>query len=172
MGQHMSQQMKLAPRMIQSMEILQMQREELEARIEQEKEENVTLEDVESDDGSGEGEETEEADSRSVEEDSSGGDESGDPGDIDRGEAAAEVDVDQQELVVDRGGQERQQRQRREDQSGGEGRAAAVEAARAPLGRDIGRFAGKGQVARTHWAAPLAGKSPAGLKNRTAAIRM
>ena len=43
MGQHMSQQMKLAPRMIQSMEILQMQREELEARIEQEKEENVTL---------------------------------------------------------------------------------------------------------------------------------
>jgi len=101
MGQHMSQQMKLAPRMIQSMEILQMQREELEARIEQEKEENVTLEDVESDDGSVEGEETEEADSRSVEEDSSGGDESGDPGDIDSGEAAAEVDVDQQELVVD-----------------------------------------------------------------------
>ena len=54
MGQQMSQQMKLAPRMIQSMEILQMQREELEARIEQEKEENVTLEDVESDESSGE----------------------------------------------------------------------------------------------------------------------
>ncbi|MBL4697535.1 MAG: hypothetical protein JKX70_01750, partial [Phycisphaerales bacterium] len=44
----LGQQMKLSPRMIQSMEILQMQREELEARIEQEKAENVTLEDAES----------------------------------------------------------------------------------------------------------------------------
>jgi RNA polymerase sigma-54 factor len=40
----MSQQMKLAPRMIQSMEILQMPVQQLEERIEQELEGNVTLE--------------------------------------------------------------------------------------------------------------------------------
>jgi RNA polymerase sigma-54 factor len=45
-SQHMKlgQQMKLAPRMIQSMEILQMPLNELEERIEQELESNVTLE--------------------------------------------------------------------------------------------------------------------------------
>ncbi|TVQ75966.1 MAG: RNA polymerase sigma-54 factor [Phycisphaeraceae bacterium] len=45
-SQHMrmSQQMRLAPRMIQSMEILQMSLQELEERIEQELESNVTLE--------------------------------------------------------------------------------------------------------------------------------
>src|ERR1043165_1646937 len=45
-SQHMKlgQQMKLAPRMIQSMEILQMPLAELEERIEQELESNVTLE--------------------------------------------------------------------------------------------------------------------------------
>ena len=75
MGQQMSQQMKLAPRMIQSMEILQMQREELEARIEQEKAENVTLEDAESEMVDG-------AESTEV-------------------EPVAEVEVEQQELVVD-----------------------------------------------------------------------
>ena len=48
-SQHMklSQQMKLAPRMIQSMEILQMSLAALEERIEQEMESNVTLETVE-----------------------------------------------------------------------------------------------------------------------------
>ena len=48
-GQHMrmSQQMKLAPRMIQSMEILQLSIQALEERIEQELESNVTLETVE-----------------------------------------------------------------------------------------------------------------------------
>lgn len=48
-SQHMklSQQMKLAPRMIQSMEILQMPLVELEERIEQELESNVALEVVE-----------------------------------------------------------------------------------------------------------------------------
>src|SRR6516162_10041031 len=40
----LGQQMKLAPRMIQSMEILQMPLAELEERIEQELESNVTLE--------------------------------------------------------------------------------------------------------------------------------
>ena len=75
MGQQMSQQMKLAPRMIQSMEILQMQREELEARIEQEKAENVTLEDGESETASED--ESSEADDTS------------------------ETEVDEQELVVD-----------------------------------------------------------------------
>ncbi len=44
----LGQQMKLAPRMIQSMEILQMPLAELEERIEQELESNVTLEVVES----------------------------------------------------------------------------------------------------------------------------
>ncbi len=45
-SQHMKlgQQMKLAPRMIQSMEILQMPLAELEERIEQELETNPTLE--------------------------------------------------------------------------------------------------------------------------------
>src|SRR5882724_4863767 len=45
-SQHMKlgQSMKLAPRMIQSMEILQMPLAELEERIEQELESNVTLE--------------------------------------------------------------------------------------------------------------------------------
>src|SRR5262245_60580206 len=45
-SQHMKlgQQMKLAPRMIQSMEILQMPLAELEERIEQELENNATLE--------------------------------------------------------------------------------------------------------------------------------
>ena len=45
-SQHMKlgQHMKLAPRMIQSMEILQMPLNELEERIEQELESNVTLE--------------------------------------------------------------------------------------------------------------------------------
>jgi RNA polymerase sigma-54 factor len=48
-SQHMKlgQQMKLAPRMIQSMEILQMPLAELEERIEQELENNITLELVE-----------------------------------------------------------------------------------------------------------------------------
>src|SRR6185436_8861409 len=48
-SQHMKlgQSMKLAPRMIQSMEILQMPLAELEERIEQEHESNVTLEVVE-----------------------------------------------------------------------------------------------------------------------------
>ncbi|MFN0133720.1 MAG: RNA polymerase factor sigma-54 [Phycisphaerales bacterium] len=48
-SQHMKlgQQMKLAPRMIQSMEILQMPLAELEERIEQELESNVALEQVE-----------------------------------------------------------------------------------------------------------------------------
>lgn len=52
-SQHMrmSQQMKLAPRMIQSMEILQMPILQLEERIAQELESNVTLEAVEGDDG-------------------------------------------------------------------------------------------------------------------------
>ena len=77
MGQQMSQQMKLAPRMIQSMEILQMQREELEARIEQEKAENVTLEDAESE--------------------VVGGDESSEA----ESDGEVEVEVEQQELVVD-----------------------------------------------------------------------
>ena len=45
MQMRMSQQMKLAPRMIQSMEILQMPLLELEERIEQELVENVVLED-------------------------------------------------------------------------------------------------------------------------------
>src|SRR6056297_2952621 len=40
----LGQQMKLAPRMIQSMEILQMSMQALEERIEQELESNVTLE--------------------------------------------------------------------------------------------------------------------------------
>ena len=44
MGQHMSQQMKLAPRMIQSMEILVLNQQQLEERISEELEENVTLE--------------------------------------------------------------------------------------------------------------------------------
>ncbi len=96
MGQQMSQQMKLAPRMIQSMEILQMQREELEARIEQEKEENVTLEDVESDESSGE---------EAGGEESNAGDEIGadigDHRDNDGEDVAAGTDVEQQELVVD-----------------------------------------------------------------------
>ena len=45
-GQHlrMDQRMKLAPRMIQSMEILQMSSQELEERIEQELASNPTLE--------------------------------------------------------------------------------------------------------------------------------
>jgi RNA polymerase sigma-54 factor len=84
LGQHMSQQMKLAPRMIQSMEILQMQREELEARIEQEKLENVTLEDDGSEPG---GEEDPESEASTATDESS--------------EAEAEVEVEQQELVVD-----------------------------------------------------------------------
>jgi RNA polymerase sigma-54 factor len=48
-SQHMrmSQQMKLAPRMIQSMEILQMPIQALEERIEQELESNIALETVE-----------------------------------------------------------------------------------------------------------------------------
>ena len=96
MGQQMSQQMKLAPRMIQSMEILQMQREELDARIEQEKEENVTLEDVESDEETGEG--AEEGDAGAVEEP---GVDDGDRGGIDGEDAVAGTDVAQQELVVD-----------------------------------------------------------------------
>ena len=96
MGQQMSQQMKLAPRMIQSMEILQMQREELEARIEQEKEENVTLEDVESDEETGE--EAEEGDAGAIEE---SGVDDGDRGGIDDEDAVAGTDVEQQELVVD-----------------------------------------------------------------------
>lgn len=55
-SQHMrmSQQMKLAPRMIQSMEILQMPLAELEERIEQELENNPTLERAEPGDGEGE----------------------------------------------------------------------------------------------------------------------
>jgi len=81
LGQHMSQQMKLAPRMIQSMEILQMQREELEARIEQEKSENVTLEDAGSE--------------STGEEETAAADESSEV------EAEVEVEVEQQELVVD-----------------------------------------------------------------------
>ncbi len=50
-SQHMrmSQQMRLAPRMIQSMEILQMSLQELEERIEQELESNVALETFEPD---------------------------------------------------------------------------------------------------------------------------
>ena len=40
----LSQSMKLAPRMIQSMEILQMSLAELQERIDQELESNVTLE--------------------------------------------------------------------------------------------------------------------------------
>ena len=48
MGQHM----KLAPRMIQSMEILQMPLAELEERLEQELESNPTLEMVDGDAGS------------------------------------------------------------------------------------------------------------------------
>ncbi|MFZ9092647.1 MAG: RNA polymerase sigma-54 factor, partial [Planctomycetaceae bacterium] len=49
----MSQQMKLAPRMIQSMEILQLNMMALHERIEEELVENVTLERLEkSDDGS------------------------------------------------------------------------------------------------------------------------
>ncbi|MDX9911665.1 MAG: RNA polymerase factor sigma-54 [Phycisphaerales bacterium] len=57
-SQHMKlgQQMKLAPRMIQSMEILQMSLAELQERIEQELENNPTLELVEPGDGSAEGE--------------------------------------------------------------------------------------------------------------------
>src|SRR5438045_1304595 len=49
-SQHMKlgQQMKLAPRMIQSMEILQMSLAELDERIEQELENNPTLERLES----------------------------------------------------------------------------------------------------------------------------
>ena len=43
----LGQQMKLAPRMIQSMEILQMPLAELEERIEQELENNATLEIIE-----------------------------------------------------------------------------------------------------------------------------
>src|SRR5262245_38257761 len=48
-SQHMrmSQQMKLAPRMIQSMEILQMPMLALQERIEQELESNIALEQVE-----------------------------------------------------------------------------------------------------------------------------
>src|SRR3954471_10452585 len=48
-SQHMrmSQQMKLAPRMIQSMEILQMPMMALQERIEQELESNIALEQVE-----------------------------------------------------------------------------------------------------------------------------
>jgi RNA polymerase sigma-54 factor len=49
----LSQQMKLAPRMIQSMEILQMPLMELEERIEQELESNPLLEQVEPGDGEG-----------------------------------------------------------------------------------------------------------------------
>ena len=51
-GQHMrmGQQMKLAPRMIQSMEILQMPQQALEERIEQELASNPTLEQVEAGD--------------------------------------------------------------------------------------------------------------------------
>jgi RNA polymerase sigma-54 factor len=92
LGQHMSQQMKLAPRMIQSMEILQMQREELEARIEQEKLENVTLEDDGSEPG---GEEDPESES------STATDESTESESESEAEAEAEVEVEQQELVVD-----------------------------------------------------------------------
>ena len=95
MGQQMSQQMKLAPRMIQSMEILQMQREELEARIEQEKEENVTLEDVESDETSGEETEGEDSNAGEI------GVDTGDHRDNDGEDVAAGADVEQQELVVD-----------------------------------------------------------------------
>ena len=47
LGQHM----KLAPRMIQSMEILQMPLQQLEERIAQELESNATLELAEGDDG-------------------------------------------------------------------------------------------------------------------------
>ena len=56
-SQHMrmSQQMKLAPRMIQSMEILQMPLAELQERIEQELENNPTLELAEPGDGTAEG---------------------------------------------------------------------------------------------------------------------
>jgi len=56
-SQHMrmSQQMKLAPRMIQSMEILQMPLTELQERIEQELENNPTLELAEPGDGTAEG---------------------------------------------------------------------------------------------------------------------
>ena len=92
MGQQMSQQMKLAPRMIQSMEILQMQREELDARIEQEKEENVTLEDIESDEGA------EDEGSGTVEEP---GVDDDDRGGVDGEDVAAGAEVEQQELVVD-----------------------------------------------------------------------
>ena len=51
-GQHMrmGQQMKLAPRMIQSMEILQMPQQALEERIDQELSSNPTLEQVEASD--------------------------------------------------------------------------------------------------------------------------
>src|SRR6188508_429893 len=44
---HLSQQMKLAPRMIQSMEILQMPMLALQERIEQELESNIALEQIE-----------------------------------------------------------------------------------------------------------------------------
>jgi hypothetical protein len=56
-SQHMrmGQQMKLAPRMIQSMEILQMPLTELQERIEQELENNPTLELAEPGDGTAEG---------------------------------------------------------------------------------------------------------------------
>ncbi len=98
MGQQMSQQMKLAPRMIQSMEILQMQREELEARIEQEKEENVTLED-------GEIETAEEASSEDTGQD-----------DLDVVDEAT-PDVSEQELVVDGEGDNTDDFERLEDLS-------------------------------------------------------
>ncbi|MFP6767539.1 MAG: RNA polymerase sigma-54 factor, partial [Planctomycetaceae bacterium] len=91
MGQHQSQQMKLAPRMIQSMEILQMQREELEERIEQEIEENVALED--------EGREGEVTES----EDADGPDVVADPseGQAEAESESGEVDREQDEPVVD-----------------------------------------------------------------------
>jgi RNA polymerase sigma-54 factor len=56
-GQHMrmSQQMKLAPRMIQSMEILQMPMLALQERVDQELESNVALEIVEPDGEAGDG---------------------------------------------------------------------------------------------------------------------
>ncbi|MBQ15818.1 MAG: RNA polymerase sigma-54 factor [Planctomycetaceae bacterium] len=91
MGQHQSQQMKLAPRMIQSMEILQMQREELEERIEQEIEENVALED--------EGREGEVTES----EDATGPDVTADPSEAktESESESGEVDREQDEPVVD-----------------------------------------------------------------------
>jgi RNA polymerase sigma-54 factor len=80
-SQHMKlgQQMKLAPRMIQSMEILQMPLAELQERIEQELENNVTLELVEAE---------------------------RDPADVDRQRAEAEQDAaeDDRPLKVDDGG--------------------------------------------------------------------